>query len=64
MSPRSHHDPWYAPATIPEGTPISTATNSPPAIRTSVGSVRSHSACVTGRSRKYERPRSPRSRRV
>ena len=43
---------------------ISTATKSPENIRTSVGSARSHSACVTGRSRKYERPRSPRSRRA
>ena len=52
MSKRSHQDPWLAPATIPEGTPIRSATNSEVAIRTSVGSARSQSAWVTGRSRK------------
>ncbi len=44
---------------MPDGTPMTTATNSEVSVSTMVGSARSHSAVVTGRSRKYERPRSP-----
>ncbi len=63
MSARSHTDPRWAAATTPEGTPIATATRSAHAISTRVGSVRSTIAVTTGRSRKYDWPRSPRSTR-
>ena len=52
MSSRSHQEPWLAPATMPDGTPIRSATSSELTVRTSVGSARSQSAWVTGRSRK------------
>ena len=42
----------FIPATMPDGTPITSATSSALTVRTIVGSARSHSAWVTGRSRK------------
>ena len=52
ISTRSHAEPRWAAATMPEGTPIATATSRAHAISTSVGSARSRIAVVTGRSRK------------
>ena len=60
ISVRSQSEPGAAAATMPEGTPITIATNSAEHVKTSVGSARSRRACVTGRSRKYDWPRSPR----
>jgi hypothetical protein len=63
MRKRSSAEPGWAPATIPAGTPIATATRSAESVSTSVGSARSQSVVVTGRLRKYECPRSPRAMR-
>jgi len=52
MSPRSHAEPRCAAAMVPDGTPMATATKSEQSMSTSVGSARSHSARLTGRSRK------------
>jgi hypothetical protein len=47
--------------TMPQGTPISVAIAIEKRVRNSVGSARSHSACVTGRCRKIDWPRLPRA---
>ena len=49
MRKRSSAEPGWAPATIPAGTPIATATRRAESVRASVGSARSQSAVVTGR---------------
>ena len=46
-------------ATMPQGTPISTARDIANSVRKNVGSARSRSACVTGRCRKIDCPRLP-----
>ena len=63
MSDWSTAELWYRAETIPAGTPRSTAIRVPQIVRSSVGSIRSITASVTGRRRKIESPRLPVSRR-
>ena len=49
---RSQIEPRWAAATMPEGTPMTTATSRAQAISMRVGSARSTIAVTTGRSRK------------
>ena len=52
MRPRSHHEPRWAAAMVPDGTPMATATTRAHSMSMSVGSARSQRARLTGRSRK------------